>query len=100
MSYKKSFLVTSKILGLLINKLTADYEYSRSNKENLPPPIYMQLPKKPKTFCVVIEFLESTLNLEHFEKKNESHSSSISEIIDSERRSYVNVLKCYLRSYF
>ena len=29
----------------------------------------MQLPKKPKTFCVVIEFLESTLNLEHFEKK-------------------------------
>ena len=69
MSYKKSFLVTSKILGLLINKLTADYEYSRSNKENLPPPIYMQLPKKPKTFCVVIEFLESTLNLEHFEKK-------------------------------
>ena len=68
MSYKKSFLVTSKILGLLINKLTADYEYSRSNKENLPPPIYMQLPKKPKTFCV-IEFLESTLNLEHFEKK-------------------------------
>ena len=69
MSYKKSFLVTSKILGLLINKLTADYEYSRSNKENLRPPIYMQLPKKPKTFCVVIEFLESTLNLEHFEKK-------------------------------
>ena len=69
MSYKKSFLVTSKILGQLINKLTADYEYSRSNKENLPPPIYMQLPKKPKTFCVVIEFLESTLNLEHFEKK-------------------------------
>ena len=69
MSYKKSFLVTSKILGLLINKLTADYEYSRSNKENLPPPIYMQLPKKPKTFCFVIEFLESTLNLEHFEKK-------------------------------
>ena len=30
----------------------------------------MQLPKKPKTFCcIVIEFLESTLNLEHFEKK-------------------------------
>ena len=50
--------------------MTAKYEYSRSNKENLPPPIYMQLPKKPKTFCcIVIEFLESTLNLEHFEKK-------------------------------
>ena len=26
----------------------------------------------------------------HFEKKNESHSSSISKIIDSERRAYLN----------
>ena len=28
--------------------LTANYEYSSSNKENLPLPIQMQLSKKPK----------------------------------------------------
>ena len=41
-----------------------------------------------------IAFLESTLNIEHFEKKkikkNEPHSLSISQIIDSDRRDYLN----------
>ena len=47
-----------------------DDEYSRHNRENLPLPIPMQLSKKPKLFsCNVIEFLEFTLNFEHFEKK-------------------------------
>ena len=51
----------------------------------------MQLFEKPTTFCCFfIAFLESTLNLKHFEK-NYPHSLSISEIIDSERRGYVNV---------
>ena len=75
------------------NTLTANYEYSRSNRENLPLPIQMQLSEKPKIFCqFFIAFLESTLNFEHFEtkKKNESHNSSISEVIDSERRAYLN----------
>ena len=46
----------------------------------------MQLSKKLKVAgCFFIAFLESTLNFEHFEKK-EPHSLSISEIIDSERR--------------
>ena len=72
-----------------------DDEYSRHNRENLPLPIPMQLSKKPKLFsCNVIEFLEFTLNFEHFEKKkkkkkNESHSLSISEIIDFNRRGYL-----------
>ena len=80
------------------NTLTADYKYSRSNRENLQLPIQMQLSKKPKTFllhfyCVFIAFLESKLKFEHFEKKkrkNEPHSLSISEIIDTERRGYLN----------
>ena len=55
--------------------LTANNEYSGSNRENVPIPIQMQLSEKPK-------FLESTLNFEHFEK-SEPHSSSISEVIDS-----------------
>ena len=47
----KPFLVRSEILGLLVNTLTAKYEYSQSNSENLPLPIQRQLSKKPKTFC-------------------------------------------------
>ena len=44
-----------------------------------------------KTFCCVfIAFLESVLNLQRFQKKIELHSLSISEIIDSERRGYLN----------
>ena len=74
----------------LVNTLTAIYEYSRINRENLPLRIQMQLSEKPKIFSrFFIAFLESTLNLEHFEK-NEPHSSSISEVIDSERRAYLN----------
>ena len=73
-----------------INTLTANYDYSRSNRENLSLPIQMQLSEKPKTFCqYFIAFLESTLNL-NILKKHESHSSSISEVIESERRAYLN----------
>ena len=67
---EKSFLVRSEILGLLVNTLTASYEYSRSNRENLPLPIQMYLSEKSKTFSqLLIAFLESTLNFKHFEKK-------------------------------
>ena len=38
-----------------------------------------------------IAFLESTLNFEHFKKKNEPRNLSISEIMDSEKRRYLNV---------
>ena len=60
MSEKKSFLVRSQILGLLVNTLTANYEYSRKKKK-----------KKKK-------------------KKNEPHGLSISEVIDSKQRAYLN----------
>ena len=33
--------------GKEINTLTANYEYSRSNRENLPWPIQIKLSKKP-----------------------------------------------------
>ena len=38
-----------------------------------------------------IAFLKFAWNLEHFEKKDEYSSLIISEIIDAERRSYLNV---------
>ena len=51
----------------------------------------MHLSEKPKPYSqFVIAFLECTLNFEHFEKKYEAHSSSISEVIDSERRAHLN----------
>ena len=51
----------------------------------------MQLSKKYNTgFHIFITFLESAINFEHFEKKNERHSSSISKVIDSQRRVFLN----------
>ena len=70
MSQKKPFLVKSEILGLLVNTLTTDDEYSRSNRENLPLPIQRQLSEGLNTFSrFFIAFLECKLNLEQFEKK-------------------------------
>ena len=40
-----------------------------------------------------IEFLKFTWNLEHFPKEDEYRSLIISEIIDTERRGYLNVWK-------
>ena len=49
------------------NTLTANYEYSRNNTDDLPLPVQMQLSGKLKTFShFFIAFLESTLNFEQF----------------------------------
>ena len=38
-----------------------------------------------------LKFLKTAWNLEHFQKKDEFSSLIISEIIDAERRDYLNV---------
>ena len=43
LSYKKLFLIISKILLLLDNTLAVNYEYSRNNTENLQFPIEIKL---------------------------------------------------------
>ena len=49
----------------------------------------MQISPKPKTFSLFfIGLMKSTLNSEYFEKKDQSHSLSITEIIDCETGSY------------
>ena len=49
----------------------------------------MQISAKLKTFSeFCIASMKSTLNSEYFEKKDESHSLSITEIIDCETGSY------------
>ena len=48
--------------------------------------------QKQKTFSgFFIAFLKCAWNLEHFQKKDEYSSLIISEIIDAERRGYLNV---------
>ena len=48
--------------------------------------------QKQKIFSgFFIEFLKSAWNLEHFQKKDGFSSLIISEIIDAERRGYLNV---------
>ena len=46
LSSKRLFLRRSQILGLLVNPLTAIYEYSHSNRENIPLPIQIKFSKK------------------------------------------------------
>ena len=49
----------------------------------------MHISPKPKTFSeFCIASMKSTLNSENFEKKDQSHSLSITEIIDCETGSY------------
>ena len=49
----------------------------------------MQISPKPKTFSqFFIVSMKSTLNSEYFEKKDQSHRLSITEIIDRETGSY------------
>ena len=75
--------------------MTANYEYSGRNRENLLLQNQIPLSKQPKTFpvfflVVVVAFLESTLNCIVLKKKNEPHRSGIFEVIDSERCTYLN----------
>ena len=71
--------------------LTANYEYSRSNKENLQLRYQIKLSGKPSTFCnIILPFLKSILNLQCSQKKKKPHHSSMSEGIESERCAYLN----------
>ena len=89
-----SALVRSKILGLFVTTLTAKYTYSRRNMQTLTQQVQTPLSLKQKTFSwFFIAFLKSTWNGEHFEKKRESSSLSISEIIDSKRGGYLSAWK-------
>ena len=92
LTFKKFLLVICKISRLFPNTLSADGKYSLLNRDNLTQPIQMQLSGKQKTFSEFLAaFLKSRLNFEHFQKKDDSHSWSISEITDSEKPCYINV---------
>ena len=60
--------------------------------QNLRQQFQTPLSHKQKTFSgFLITFLKCAWNLEHFQKKDEYRSLIIFEIIDAERRGYLNV---------
>ena len=60
--------------------------------QNLPQQFQTPLSNNQKNFCrFFIAFLKCAWNLEHFQKKDDYTSLIISEIIDAERRGYLNV---------
>ena len=76
----------------MVNALTADDKYSGSNMQNLPQQFQTPLSNNQKNFSrFFIAFLKCAWNLEHFQKKDDYTSLIISEIIDAERRGYLNV---------
>ena len=79
--------------------MNAHDKYSFCNMKNCLQQLQTLLSEKRKTFSwFFIEILKFAWNLEHFEKKDESPSLIISEIIVSERRCYWNVLKVLLQN--
>ena len=92
LSWKKLPSVWYEILRLFVNALTVDDKYSDSNIQNFPQQFQTPLSQKQKTLSwFFIAFLKCAWNLEHFRKKDEYSSLIISEIIDAERRGYLNV---------
>ena len=60
--------------------------------QNFPQQFKTPLSQKQKIFSgFFIAFVKCAWNVEHFQKKDEFLSLTISEIIDAERRGYLNV---------
>ena len=69
---------------MFVNTLTADDRYSPLNRDNLEQPIRTQLSQKQQAFPeFFLAFSKSTLNFEHFKKKDDPRSQFISEITHS-----------------
>ena len=72
---------------MFVNTLTADDKYSLLNRDKLTQPIRTPISQKHTAFSeFFLAFSKSTLNLEHFQKKDDPHSRLISEITHSEKR--------------
>ena len=81
--------------------MTANYTYSRRNMQTFTEQVQTPLSLKQKTFPgFFIAFLKSTWNGEHFQKKGESSSLSITESIDSKRDGYLSAWKALLQNSF
>ena len=71
--------------------MTADYQYSRWNRDNFWQQVPRQISRRRNAFSgFFISFVKSTLSFQYFEKKDQSQSLSITEIINCETGSYLN----------
>ena len=92
MKCRKSALFKFEILGLIVNRLTADDKYSSRNIQNWNQELQTAISQKQKTFSgVFLTYLKSITNSKAFAKKVESASLSIFEIIDAGKSGYFNV---------
>ena len=79
-------LVRSEVLGQFVNTMTAAYKYFCQNLNNLPPQVQTVIFLRPKTFSrFFIALPTSALKLEYFEKKDQSHSLSITILITAKQ---------------
>ena len=86
LSYKNSLLLICLISKLFPNTLSADGKYSLLGRHNLTQRIQMLLSQKQKTFDEFFSSVfKSSLNLEHFLKKDDTHTWGISQITDSQK---------------
>ena len=77
---EKSLLVICKSLRLFVNTISVVDKCSLPNTDNLMQPIYMQLSQKLNSFSQFFPaFSKSSLNFEHFQKKDDAHSLFICE---------------------
>ena len=71
--------------------MNADDKCSCHNMNNYPQQVETPLSQREKNFSgLFIAILKCVWNVEHFETKDEYPSLKISEIIESERDSYLN----------
>ena len=65
LSWKKSLLLTCKMLGLIVNTLAADNKYLVLHRDNLTVLVEIQLSQKQKNFSQFCAgYLKSSLNFE------------------------------------
>ena len=94
LSWKKSLLLTCKILGLLLNILAADKKYLVLHRDNSTIPIQMQLSEKQKMFYhFSATFLKSFLYFGHFEKKKMTLTAFVFPKVHTLKRWLDNCLK-------
>ena len=72
-------LLLWKMVKLCVNTLTAEDKCCFLNRDNLTQPIQILLSQKQKTTSqFFFGFLKSTLNFEHFQKKDDPHRKCVS----------------------
>ena len=86
LNWKKSTAVWYEILRLFVNALTSDDKYSGSNMQNFRQQFQTPLSQKKRIYLDFLLHFRSV-----YQKKDDYPSLIISEIIDAERRGYLNV---------